>query len=95
MSQVEIWGSNTNWAKVKHLRRTAFSASQEDKVVKVYIIWGLMHQDRSDCHHSDFNCPGRTVFDTSFDMNLPPCQREVLVRKFVFSDSISTNKDTK
>ena len=45
----------------------------------VNIIWGLKEQDRRECHHTDFKCKGKTVFDRSFDMNTPPCQTEMLV----------------
>ncbi|XP_028396244.1 protein dispatched homolog 3-like [Dendronephthya gigantea] len=76
--QVEIWSPDTNWAKVRKLRETKFAASESDRVVKVTIVWGLKNQDRSDCHHTDFKCRGKTIFDTSFDMNSPPCQRSVL-----------------
>jgi hypothetical protein len=47
--------------------------------VVVSIIWGLKEQDRSECHHSDFKCKGKTVFDRSFDLNPPPCQTAMLV----------------
>ncbi len=78
-TQVEIWGPKSNWAKIRELRRTKFAASQEDRVVKVTIVWGLKNQDRSQCHHTDFKCRGNTVFDTSFDINSPPCQTSLLV----------------
>lgn len=78
-TQVEIWSPDTNWGKVRKLRETKFAASENDRVVKVTIVWGLKNQDRSDCHHTDFKCRGKTIFDRSFDMNSPPCQRSVLV----------------
>ena len=64
--------------------KDAFRPSQEDQVVIVHIIWGLNEQDRSSCHHTDYKCKGKTVFDRSFDMNPPPCQNVMLV-------SINTN----
>ena len=74
-----MWQPNTNWAQVDDLNRNAFARSQEDQVVVVHIIWGLKEQDRSSCHHTDFKCKGKTVWDTSFDLNPPPCQIAVLV----------------
>ena len=48
-------------------------------VIRVYTVWGLKEQDRSTCHHTDFRCKGRTVFDEEFDMNNQGCQQAVLV----------------
>jgi hypothetical protein len=56
--------------------------SQEDFVVVVTIIWGLKEQDRGECHHTDYKCKGKTVFDRSFDMNPPPCQTAMLVSRY-------------
>ena len=79
VAKTQVFGPNTNWGKVTDLRKNAFKPSQEDDVIVVHIIWGLKEQDRSDCHITDFKCRGRTVFDESFDMNLPPCQTALLV----------------
>jgi hypothetical protein len=76
---VEIWGANTNWGKIKELRKNEFLPSQEDQVIVVYIIWGLKEQDRSECHHTDYKCKGKTVLDKSLDLNPPPCQNAILV----------------
>lgn len=77
--QVDVWGPGTNWYDIKRLRRSAFRPSQEDDVVEIHIIWGLKNQDRSSCHFTDFKCRGRTVFDTSFDLNPGDCQVALLV----------------
>ncbi|CAB4012475.1 dispatched homolog 3-like [Paramuricea clavata] len=76
--QTQVWRSDTNWATFRHLSNNAFKKSQEDHAVVVSIIWGLKEQDRSECHHSDFKCKGKTVFDRSFDLNPPPCQTAML-----------------
>jgi len=75
---VDVWGPGTNWYDIKRLRRSAFRPSQEDDVVEIHIIWGLKNQDRSSCHFTDFKCRGRTVFDTSFDLNPADCQMALL-----------------
>ncbi len=77
--QVEIWGGNTNWGKIKERRQNKFLPNQEDEVIVVYIIWGLKEQDRSECHHTDYTCKGKTVLDKSLDLNPPPCQNAILV----------------
>ena len=77
--QVDIWGPNTNWGKIKDLRQNGFRPSQEDNVIVIHIIWGLKEQDRSECHHTDYKCKGKTVLDKSFDLNPPPCQNAMLV----------------
>ena len=64
---------------MKDLRQNGFRPSQEDNVIVIHIIWGLKEQDRSECHHTDFKCKGKTVLDKSFDLNLPPCQNAMLV----------------
>ena len=61
------------------LNQDAFVKSQEDSVVVVTIMWGLKEQDRSECHHTDYKCKGKTVLDRSFDMNPPPCQEAMKV----------------
>lgn len=61
------------------LSKDAFRPSQEDNVIVVHVVWGLKDQDRSECHHTDFECKGKTVFDKSFDLNPPPCQNAILV----------------
>lgn len=78
---MDVWAPGTNWYNIKLLRRSAFRPSQEDNVVEVNIIWGLNKQDRSSCHFTDFKCKGRTVFDTSFDLNPKECQEALLVRQ--------------
>ncbi|KAK3750726.1 hypothetical protein QZH41_017279 [Actinostola sp. cb2023] len=76
--QVAVWGKGTNWYSIKELRRSAFKPSQEDKVIKVNLIWGLKPQNRDACHYTDYKCKGTTVFDESFDVNPPPCQMALL-----------------
>lgn len=89
--QVQVFRGNTNWGKVTDMRKDAFMVSQEDNVLVVHIIWGLKEQDRSDCHMTDYRCKGRTVFDDSFDMNLPPCQSALLV---CFTIILKNNEST-
>ena len=84
--QTKVWQSDTNWAKFRHINNNAFKKSQEDQALVVHIIWGLKEQDRSECHHSDFKCKGKTVFDRSFDLNPPPCQTAMLVSCFIWKE---------
>ncbi|EDO46800.1 predicted protein [Nematostella vectensis] len=77
-SQIEIIGPGTNWYDVRILQNEAFPPSKEDRVVKVYIVWGLQTRDRSSCHFTDYKCTGSARFDESFDMNPPPCQTAML-----------------
>ena len=74
-----MWVPGTNWYEIKRLRETAFQPSEEDNIVSVHIIWGLREQDRSTCHFTDYKCKGKTVLDSSFDLNPPPCQNAMLV----------------
>ncbi|XP_028396305.1 protein dispatched homolog 3-like [Dendronephthya gigantea] len=76
--QVDMWVPGTNWYEVKRLRESAFRPSEEDNIFAVHIIWGLKEQDRTNCHFTDYKCKGKTVFDTSFDLNPPPCQNAAL-----------------
>lgn len=76
-----MWGEGTNWHSVQRLNRNQFNPSSEDNVINLYIVWGLKNQDRSECHFTDYKCKGKTVLDRSFDMNPPPCQIAMLVRK--------------
>ncbi|XP_028402921.1 protein dispatched homolog 3-like [Dendronephthya gigantea] len=76
--QIKLWRSDSNWNKVRHIESNAFRKSQEDRVIIVYIIWGLKEQDRSECHHTDFACKGKTIFDHEFDLNSQPSQQAML-----------------
>lgn len=82
-------GANTNWEKISDLRQEAFLPSQEDNVVVVYIIWGLKEPDRSGCHRTDYKCKGKTVFDKSFDLNPPPCQKAMMVNDTVVFNCVN------
>ena len=46
---------------------------------KVYVVFGLKPQDRSDCHVSDALCSGDTVWDENFYMNSPRVQQSFMV----------------
>ena len=72
-------GPGSNWYDVKRIRDDLFVPSDEDKYIHVYIAWGLNNQDRSDCHFTDYKCPGKTVFDNGLDISIPPCQMALLV----------------
>lgn len=84
--QTKVWQSDTNWAKFRHINNNAFKKSQEDQALVVHVIWGLKEQDRSECHHTDFKCKGKTVLDRSFDLNPPPCQTAMLVSCFIWKE---------
>ena len=79
MFKVKLWRVDTNWNKVRHIESNAFRRSQEDRVIIVHVIWGLQEQDRSECHHTDFKCKGKTVLDLEFDLNEQQCQRAMWV----------------
>lgn len=77
---VKIFKENTNYGKAKLRRLNAFYPSENDGIIRVYMIWGLEEQDRSNCHKTDFKkCKGKTVWDSGFDLNPAPAQLSLLV----------------
>ncbi|XP_064604053.1 protein dispatched homolog 3-like [Liolophura sinensis] len=72
---VRIFKSAHNYQRALDKASSRFVPSREDRVVKVYLIWGLRTQDRSKCHRTNFfNCKGETIWDDSFDLNPKPAQ---------------------
>ena len=68
---------------MRYIKINAFEEKGEGlNVIRVYIVWGLKMQNRSNCHFTDFKCKGKTVFDEAFDMNKEGCQESMLVSKF-------------
>ena len=51
----------------------------ETNPLRVYLIWGMELQDLSDCHKTDFNCNGQTVYDSAFSMERDVSQVAMLV----------------
>ena len=73
-SQVQVWPKGTNWYDVRQIKLKDFTETGEGmNVIRIYIVWGLKLQDRTNCHFTDFKCKGRTVFDEYFDMNNQKC----------------------
>lgn len=52
---------------------------------RVYFIWGLGEQDIDECHQTDFDCVGETVFDDTFVLESINAQQSMLVRNTVAS----------
>lgn len=72
--QFEYFKVGNNYVKAGVRRMHGYKPSAADQVIKVFLVWGLKPQDRSSCHISGYNCPGRTVWDDKFDLNSKPAQ---------------------
>lgn len=79
--QPRVMKKSHNIEQFQDKNLNAFRPSGEDKVIKLYIVWGIKSQDQSMCHPRRFNesCTGSTVWDNSFDLNPPPAQAAILV----------------
>ncbi|XP_002736516.1 protein dispatched homolog 1-like [Saccoglossus kowalevskii] len=75
---VQIFKDGSNFIEFANRRRDSFKPSMNDRVSNVNIIWGLKNQDLSRCHHTDYECPGDTIWDDSFDLNPLPAQAALL-----------------
>lgn len=77
--QVQVWPKGTNWYDMRQIKLKAFEETGEgSNVIRIYTVFGLKLQDRTNCHFTDYKCKGKTVFDEDFDMNAPGCQKAVL-----------------
>ncbi|KAL3837324.1 hypothetical protein ACJMK2_022690 [Sinanodonta woodiana] len=72
--QVQIYDSNHNYGKAVRHEAYSFVASEADNVAVVYIVWGLMERDISECHFSDTRCIGKEAYDPFFNPNTPKAQ---------------------
>ncbi|ELT97356.1 hypothetical protein CAPTEDRAFT_185181 [Capitella teleta] len=55
----------------------SFGGSSNDQV-QVRLVWGLKNQDLSECHKSDPDCFGKTVWDEDFSLNTQESQDALL-----------------
>ncbi|XP_050405065.1 protein dispatched homolog 3-like [Patella vulgata] len=76
--QIQFLKDSNNFQKATNLNLQGFRPSSDDNVIKVYIVWGLKHQDLSACHKTDSKCKGKTVWDDGFDLNPKPAQMSLL-----------------
>ncbi|KAK3607816.1 hypothetical protein CHS0354_031317 [Potamilus streckersoni] len=77
--QVQIYGSNHNYGKAVWHEEHSFVASEADNVAVVYIVWGLLERDISDCHFSETRCMGKEAYDPNFNPNTPQAQAGLLM----------------
>lgn len=74
---------------MRQIKLKAFEETGEgSNVIRIYTVFGLKLQDRTNCHFTDYKCKGKTVFDEDFDMNAPGCQKAVLVRVCIIKKQI-------
>ena len=78
--QTKVFKKSHNYQMAKERQMNAFQPSNEDRNIRVFMVWGLKNQDRSACHKTAHEkCPGKTVWDESFDLNPKPAQMELKV----------------
>ncbi|PVD32343.1 hypothetical protein C0Q70_07776 [Pomacea canaliculata] len=75
---IKYYKNEHHFGKAALLIRDGFKPSTEDKVIKVYMVWGLREQDLSTCAKTDINCKGVTVWDKGFDLNPKRAQSALL-----------------
>ncbi|KAH9488013.1 hypothetical protein Btru_066816 [Bulinus truncatus] len=65
----QLYKNGHNYYEADQLNNYAFKSNLDDKNIKVIIAFGLKNQDIEDCHKTDYRCKGKTVWDSSFDLN--------------------------
>ncbi|KAH9489233.1 hypothetical protein Btru_048812, partial [Bulinus truncatus] len=65
----QLYKNGHNYYEADQLNNYAFKSNLDDKNIKVIIAFGLKNQDIGDCHKTDYRCKGKTVWDSSFDLN--------------------------
>ncbi|XP_069117661.1 protein dispatched homolog 1-like [Argopecten irradians] len=74
----KIFKDDHNYQMANDRRKNAFKPSGRDDIIRVYMVWGLRLQDRSNCHKTDGEkCTGKTVWDEAFDLNPSPAQLQM------------------
>ena len=63
----------------KYLEDVDKFQSSSDTNAQVYIVFGLQEQDLDDCHHTDAECTGTTVWDSTFSMKTAAIQNGLKV----------------
>ncbi|XP_060070535.1 protein dispatched homolog 3-like [Ylistrum balloti] len=74
----KIYKQNHNYQMANDRQKNAFTPSGGDRIIRVYMVWGLRLQDRSGCHKTaGSKCTGRTVWNEAFDLNPSPAQLQL------------------
>ena len=66
----------------KYLKDVDKFQSSVERNAQVYIVFGLREQDLDDCHHTDAECIGTTVWDSKFSMKTAEIQNGLKVDLF-------------
>ena len=94
-SQVPIFHQNHPFEKSRLAVRDGFLLNPYEQTVNVAMLWGLKLQDLSSCNRLHYRkpnekCTGNTIYDTTFDLNDPSAQLDLLVSSVILSDYAET-----
>ena len=78
--QVKFLKDESNFGKYLIKRTDGFVQSDDSLIVQVQLMWGMKHQDISECHHTDVECTGKNVWDEQFNVDSIDIQRALWVR---------------
>jgi len=77
-NQPVLWRGHTNFGSYHKYRLGSFGQSDQDRAVRLYLLWGLDAVDDHHCHRSDLNCHPLAVYDDAFDLDPHTSQRKLL-----------------
>ena len=63
----------------------SFVESDADSGVVIYIVWGMLERDLSQCHFSALKCLGEQVWDSDFNPSTVHAQKAMKVCSHFFT----------
>ncbi|KAJ8308810.1 hypothetical protein KUTeg_013684 [Tegillarca granosa] len=88
-TSIKFFKNGHNLAEARYYNVHGFQKYDEDRFVKVYILWGIKERDKSICNFTSVSCIGKQVYDEEFDPN--PTKNQ-LALKFSYQDFRLVNK---
>lgn len=77
--QLEVLKDSHVYSIAKEHAISSFVFSDIDRTLVIYIAWGMLETDMSDCHFSTPECLGKARWDPSFNPSTPAAQQAMLV----------------
>lgn len=79
--QLEVLKDSHVYSIAKEHAISSFVFSDIDRTLVIYIAWGMLETDMSDCHFSTPECLGKARWDSTFNPSTPAAQQAMLVSR--------------
>ncbi len=80
VQQPATWKSQSNLGSFWRYQTTRFGQSDQDRAVRVNVVWGLDDYERSrDCARIDFDCLATPRYTDEFDLSSHTAQNKLKV----------------